>query len=268
MPATAPPWARIVAYDLNNKGSIKWAIPIGIVPELAARGIRDTGNPEGLHRNGLVATAGGLLFIGTHGDRTVRAIDKATGAVLWEHALPAAPTGMPAVRGEGTPVHRVLRLRRAGREEWTRGGARLLRVRAAVRRTGDELSDRMTLRQIARATMRASVLVAAAIWMASSASAHDQGGTVVHDDRGGVHDDREFQGRRAWVVENGRLEVTLLRGGGHIASIRLLTGDLLTGKRGRASTRCSCPRRLAATSDIWSAFPRLVRHRRTSGRPD
>jgi quinoprotein glucose dehydrogenase len=97
MPATAPPWARIVAYDLNNKGSIKWAIPIGIVPELAARGIRDTGNSEGLHRNGLVATAGGLLFIGTHGDRTVRALDKTTGALLWEHALPAAPTGMPAV---------------------------------------------------------------------------------------------------------------------------------------------------------------------------
>lgn len=75
--------------------------------------------------------------------------------------------------------------------------------------------------------MRASVLAAAAIWMASSASAHDQGGAVGHDR--GVHDDREFQGRRAWVVENGRLEVTLLRGGGHIAAIRLLTGDPLIG---------------------------------------
>ncbi len=81
----------------------------------------------------------------------------------------------------------------------------------------------MSLRRIARA-MRASVLVAAAVWMASSAAAHDQGGLLVHDDRR-VHDDREFQGRRAWVVENGRLEVTLLRGGGHIAAIRLLTGD-------------------------------------------
>ena len=83
----------------------------------------------------------------------------------------------------------------------------------------------MSLRRIARATMRASVLVAAAVWIASSASAHGQGGPVVHDDR-------EFQGRRAWVVENGRLEVTLLRGGGHIAAIRLLTGDLLTGNLG------------------------------------
>ena len=88
----------------------------------------------------------------------------------------------------------------------------------------------MSLRQIVR-TLRASVVVAAAVWMASSASAHDQGGTVVHDDRR-VHDDREFQGRRAWVVENGRLEVTLLRGGGHIAAIRLLTGDLPTGNLG------------------------------------
>ena len=67
------------------------------MPELAARGIRDTGNPEHFYRNGLVATAGGLLFIGTQGDRTVRALDKATGAVLWERVLPAGPTGMPAV---------------------------------------------------------------------------------------------------------------------------------------------------------------------------
>lgn len=71
------------------------------------------------------------------------------------------------------------------------------------------------------ATPLAATLLAAALLGVSSSSVHGQGTPVVHDDR-------ELNGRSAWVVENGRLEVTLLRGGGHIASIRLLTGDPLT----------------------------------------
>ena len=67
------------------------------MPELAARGIRDTGNPERIHRNGLVATAGGLLFIGTawRSDRARARQGHGRGAV---GARPAGgPTGMPAV---------------------------------------------------------------------------------------------------------------------------------------------------------------------------
>jgi quinoprotein glucose dehydrogenase len=44
-----------------------------------------------------VATAGGLLFVGTAGDRTFRARDSATGRVLWEYKLDAATEGVPAV---------------------------------------------------------------------------------------------------------------------------------------------------------------------------
>ncbi|MFQ5737508.1 MAG: PQQ-binding-like beta-propeller repeat protein, partial [Acidobacteriota bacterium] len=36
-----PPWSTLTAYDLNE-GTIKWQIPLGEVPELAARGIRNT----------------------------------------------------------------------------------------------------------------------------------------------------------------------------------------------------------------------------------
>ena len=95
-PVIGPPWARLVAYDLNA-GTITWAVPLGTVPALAAKGITDTGNDSRIHRNGLVVTAGGLVFAGSHGDRTVRAFAKDTGRILWEHQLPAHPEGMPAV---------------------------------------------------------------------------------------------------------------------------------------------------------------------------
>ena len=99
-PAISPPWAQIVAYDLNT-GSIKWKAPLGTVRALAAKGIKDTGSPERIHRNGPVVTAGGLIFVGTWGDATVRAFDKDTGKVLWEHELEANPEGIAAVYEAG-----------------------------------------------------------------------------------------------------------------------------------------------------------------------
>src|SRR5205814_4596940 len=62
LPATAPPWTTLTAYDLNE-GTIKWQAPLGTVPYLAAKGIRNTGGIKlGLtaNHNGPVATAGGL----------------------------------------------------------------------------------------------------------------------------------------------------------------------------------------------------------------
>ena len=43
-----------------------------------------------------MVTAGGLIFTGTR-DRKVRALDAATGAVLWEKELEAALEGIPAI---------------------------------------------------------------------------------------------------------------------------------------------------------------------------
>ncbi len=100
LPAISPPWAQIVAYDLNH-GTIKWRVPLGNVRALAAKGIRNTGSPERIHRNGPVVTAGGLIFIGTWGDATVRAFDTDTGKVLWERELDANPEGIAAVYESG-----------------------------------------------------------------------------------------------------------------------------------------------------------------------
>jgi len=93
----APPWTSLTAYDLNA-GTIRWKIPLGEVPELAAQGIRNTGTHY--PKVGPVVTAGGLIFTGTR-DRKVRAIDVTDGKVLWEHTLPAALEGAPAVYEAG-----------------------------------------------------------------------------------------------------------------------------------------------------------------------
>jgi quinoprotein glucose dehydrogenase len=93
----APPWTSLTAYDLNQ-GTILWKIPLGEVPHLAARGIRNTGTHY--PKVGPVVTAGGLIFTGTR-DKKVRALDVADGKVLWEQELEMALEGMPAVYETG-----------------------------------------------------------------------------------------------------------------------------------------------------------------------
>ena len=89
----APPWSSLTAYDLNH-GTIKWKIPLGEVPELAAKGYKNTGSHY--PKVGPVVTAGGLIFTGTR-DKKVRALDVENGQVLWEAEVDAALEGMPAV---------------------------------------------------------------------------------------------------------------------------------------------------------------------------
>lgn len=97
VPPIKPPWSSLTAYDLNQ-GTIKWSIPLGEVPELAAKGIDNTGFP--FLKTGPVVTAGGLIFTATR-DHFVRAYDEDTGKVVWEKRLDTALQGMPSVYETG-----------------------------------------------------------------------------------------------------------------------------------------------------------------------
>lgn len=99
LPAISPPWTSLVAVDMNT-GNISWRVPLGTAPGLAAKGIRNTGAVNVLLpavRNAPVVTAGGLVFVGSWGDRTVHAYDKDTGEILWEQEIGANPEGLPSV---------------------------------------------------------------------------------------------------------------------------------------------------------------------------
>ena len=51
LPPIGPPWSQITAYDLN-KGTILWQVPNGEMPQLVARGVRNTGSQGGAGRHG------------------------------------------------------------------------------------------------------------------------------------------------------------------------------------------------------------------------
>ena len=92
-PAVAPPWGTLSAINLNT-GEYLWKIPLGEYPELAAKGLTNTGTEN---YGGPLVTAGGLVFIGaTNFDKKFRAFDKSTGALLWETSLPFAGNATPA----------------------------------------------------------------------------------------------------------------------------------------------------------------------------
>jgi quinoprotein glucose dehydrogenase len=92
-PAVEPPWGTLNAINLDT-GEIAWKNPFGEIPELAVKGLRNTGSEN---YGGPVVTAGGLLFIGaTDFDRKFHAYDKATGKLLWETTLAAGGNATPA----------------------------------------------------------------------------------------------------------------------------------------------------------------------------
>ena len=90
-PCQQPPWGELVAVNANT-GDIAWKVPLGIYPELVAKGIPPTGTPN---LGGPIATASGLVFIGATKDARFRAFDAKTGKELWYAQLEAAGAATP-----------------------------------------------------------------------------------------------------------------------------------------------------------------------------
>jgi quinoprotein glucose dehydrogenase len=98
IPITKPPYAHLVAIDLN-KGEIAWKVPFGNGsgrirnhPLLAGVDLPDRLGTFG--HIGSIVTKGGLVFIGG-GDPYLYAFDKATGDEIWRGATPNATSGNP-----------------------------------------------------------------------------------------------------------------------------------------------------------------------------
>ncbi len=91
IPCSAPPFGELVAVNVNT-GDIAWRVPLGIVEELEAKGIKNTG---ALNLGGSMATASGLVFIGATADSRFRAFDAKTGKELWVTKIDADAKAAP-----------------------------------------------------------------------------------------------------------------------------------------------------------------------------
>jgi quinoprotein glucose dehydrogenase len=118
-PAVAPPWGTLNAINLNT-GEYAWKIPLGEYPELAAKGLRNTGTEN---YGGPIVTAGGLVFIGaTSFDRKFHVFDKKTGKLLWETTLPMAGNSTPITYEVGGRQYVVIYATGGRRREDPSGG--------------------------------------------------------------------------------------------------------------------------------------------------
>ena len=88
-PASAPPWAKIVALDLSI-GMKNWEVPFG--EKIIDGEVRETGSPA---YGGLISTSGGIIFATGTDDGYIRALDKANGEPLWRHKMSAAGSAPP-----------------------------------------------------------------------------------------------------------------------------------------------------------------------------
>jgi len=84
-PAITPPWGTLNALNLAT-GEYEWQIPLGNDSLRQRTGLPETGQ-EG--KAGPVVTAVGVILISGTDDRKLRALDKATGKLLWQTSLPA-----------------------------------------------------------------------------------------------------------------------------------------------------------------------------------
>jgi quinoprotein glucose dehydrogenase len=94
LPAIKPPWGRLTAIDLKS-GRTLWRKLIGTEEAISKRGLPPTGHKY--LKGGPVVTGGGLVFMAGTLDRSLRAFDKKTGALLWTGQLPFDSVGIPAI---------------------------------------------------------------------------------------------------------------------------------------------------------------------------
>ncbi|MEM1154126.1 MAG: pyrroloquinoline quinone-dependent dehydrogenase, partial [Pseudomonadota bacterium] len=100
VPCFEPPWSTLAVMDLNTK-ELLWSRPIGSMKNSGPFNTR-TGLPFQVGtplRAGTLTTRGGLIFMSSTMDSTVRAFDLRSGEVKWSADLPGS--------GQSTPMSYV-----------------------------------------------------------------------------------------------------------------------------------------------------------------
>lgn len=96
VPCFEPPWSRLAVIDLKS-GEQLWSRPVGSMRLSGPFGWRnglpfEVGTPV---RAGTLTTRGGLIFMSSTMDSTIRAVDIANGGVLWSQRLPGSGQATP-----------------------------------------------------------------------------------------------------------------------------------------------------------------------------
>jgi quinoprotein glucose dehydrogenase len=119
-PAVGTPWGTLSAIDMNS-GKYLWKIPFGEYPELAAKGMANTGSEN---YGGPIVTASGLLIIGaTLRDQKLRIFDSRTGKLLWQTRLPYTGMATPITYSVGGRQYIVIATSNARNPAGAKGSA-------------------------------------------------------------------------------------------------------------------------------------------------
>ncbi len=130
-PAITPPWGTLNAIDLKT-GKYLWKIPFGEYPELAAKGMKNTGTEN---YGGPIVTGGGLVFIGaTIFDRKMHAYNSDTGKLLWEATLPFGGHATPATYAVDGRQYVVIAAGGGRDPKWPAGGVYVAYALPAAKR--------------------------------------------------------------------------------------------------------------------------------------
>ncbi|HLK64366.1 MAG TPA: pyrroloquinoline quinone-dependent dehydrogenase [Bryobacteraceae bacterium] len=90
LPCQQPPWGQLTAVNVNT-GEFAWRVTLGVTDSLPPD-TQKTGRPG---NGGTIATAGGLVFVGSTDDGRFRAFDARTGKELWTFKLGGAAEATP-----------------------------------------------------------------------------------------------------------------------------------------------------------------------------
>lgn len=92
LPCLEGPWSTLAAVDLD-RGVVVWERAVGTIPWVDVG--EQASNWGFLAAGGPLVTTGGVVFVATPSDASLRAHDGATGEVLWSRRLPAAAHATP-----------------------------------------------------------------------------------------------------------------------------------------------------------------------------